>query len=110
MPGGVGRELGATLTVGRSGGFAHAGLGHDDHSMTGKVRPPGEVHCVAEPPERRVETAEGGKHLTPDEHPRGVDAQDVAAVVMLALVRLAGRRATRATPRAGELLSHLKQT
>ena len=105
----VGGLAGATLTVGRGRSLADPGLGDHDDPMAGQVRPPGQVQVVPELPEGRVETAEGGEDIAPDEHSGGVDAQDVGAVVVLSLVGLAARGASRADPRAGDLLPDLEQ-
>jgi len=107
---GVGGLAVKTLTVGRGRGCTHPGLGDDDDPMTGQVRPPGEVQAVTEPPERRVEAADGIEDIAPDEHSRGVDAQDVGAVVVLALVRLAPRGTSHAATGSGDLLPDLQQT
>ena len=77
--------------------------------MTGEVRPPTEIQAIAELPELGVETSESVEDLAPDEHPRGVDTEDVATVVVLTLVRLAGRRPSCPAARAGDLLPHLEQ-
>ena len=107
--GGCGRATGA-LTVGRGCSLPHPGLGHDDDPVTCQVCPPGEIEVVPEPPESGVEAAEGVEDIAADEHSRGVDAQDVAAVVVLALVGLAAGRASGAAAGAGDLLADLEQT
>ena len=70
---------------------------------------PAQVKVIAELPESRVEASQGVEDLISDEHSRCVDPQDVAAVVVLALVRLASRGTSDAGAGPGDLLPNFEQ-
>ena len=84
-----------TASTGRRPAAARLGVGDlgvrdDDHALAGQLGPPAEVDVVAEERERRVEAAQPVPDVAADQQPGGADGQHVVAMVLLALVALAG--------------------
>jgi len=77
--------------------------------VSGQLRPPAEVEIVAKLPECGIEPVELGVDLSPQEHPRGADADHVAAVIVLALVGLPRHRTSHPTSGAGDDPADLQQ-
>ncbi len=75
---------------------------HD--AAPGEVGAPAQVDVVTQQRQRGVEAAEAVPQVAGDEHPGRADGEDVGAVVVLALVALAGHDAGVAppVPRHGE--------
>ena len=78
-------------------GVTHAGLGGDDHAVSGQVEPAPQVKSVAEGPERGVKSSDGLVGLGADEQAGGADAKNVTRTVVLSLINVVVADALKAT-------------
>ena len=98
------RRAGLDLTSPVRGGLAmmhHGGRGHDD-AIPATVGTPAEVQVVAEQRQRRIEPAQLVPCVATHQHARAAHGQDVAHVVVLALVELVPLESRDAVARAGD--------
>ncbi len=90
-------------------GVEDHGLRDDDRAVAGLRGAPAEVDVVAEDRELAVEAAQLVQDRPADQHPGGVDGEDLADVVVLALVVLAALEARLASSGAGDGDAQLEQ-
>ena len=84
-------------------------VGDADDPVAGERGPPAEVDVVAQQRERRVEPAELVPDVAADQQAGGVDGEDLAGAVVLALVLLAAFQQRLAAAAAGDRDADLEQ-
>ena len=87
----------------------HDRRGHHHRGVTRRRRAPAEVDVVAEDRELVVEAAQLLEHPSADQHPGGVDRENGAHLVVLALVVLAALQAGLPTAGPGDRDAELQQ-